>query len=125
MHLYSIRVEPPYVLSQISGQKRQLNVDLADRPTCAVGLRSRKQCLAPCLEFSRDLDEFVANISAPRPASLGILSACCFGDGGTGLRQILVVDYVAFRIPSDFLALACFVGWHSVGVNHESVSRHH
>lgn len=64
MHLYSIRVEPPYVLSQISGQKRQLNVDLADRPTCAVGLRSRKQCLAPCLEFSKDLDEFVANISA-------------------------------------------------------------
>ena len=28
-----VRRQSPYVLSRISGQKRQLNVDLADRPT--------------------------------------------------------------------------------------------
>jgi hypothetical protein len=41
----------------------------------------------------------VASLSAPRPASLGLLLILCLGILATGLRRVLATDRAAFGIP--------------------------
>ncbi|KAN0123608.1 hypothetical protein V8E52_002940 [Russula decolorans] len=44
----------------------------------------------------------VASLSAPRPASLGLLSILCLGILAAGLLRVLAADRAAFEIPFAF-----------------------
>jgi hypothetical protein len=94
VRLYGVKVTLKVTESNIGAE---VALDLADRFTCPVRLRSREQCPVLRLEISRDLDEFDLRFLFPTPPDrnqlsirsfrsaprlLGFIIGSCFWDPG-------------------------------------------
>ena len=97
VRLYGVKVTLKVTVCQELNIGAEVALDLADRFTCPVRLRSREQCPVLRLEISRDLDEFDLRFLFPTspnrnqlsihsfrsaPRLIGFIIGSCFWDPG-------------------------------------------
>ena len=62
VHLQRVAVARELQPRSEAGVGTDAALDLLDRPTCPIGLRSREQCPVPLFEIAWDLEAFVPRL---------------------------------------------------------------